>query len=107
MKKKAERIIPQRKFKGLVGFDDLSPSGLLSFKELTGKNPGWISAAWLNEALFLSDGQKNLFQIKQCLSKEGLRINVKELISYFTFLREVGKIEWLRKGRLIRINDSI
>ena len=93
--KEARRIIPQRKFKGLIGFDDLSSGEIAGFKQLSGENPWWISPNWLNETLFLCDGKRTLFQIAQILSSERItKIDLKELISYFLFLKKKGKVQW-------------
>lgn len=99
LNREAEEIIPERMFKGLVGFDDLSQLEFFHFKEMIEENPFWISPTWLNEVLFLSDSKRNLLQIKKILSGEGLKVDLKKLIAYCTFLKEKGKIKWLKQTK--------
>lgn len=92
LRREAEGLVPARHYRGFIAFDDLSPDQLADYRESFGAYPWWISATWLNEAMFLVDGTRSVYDIYRILGAEGLQLDVRAFLDYLRLAEATGKV---------------
>ena len=85
---KGRKIVPLRLFKGVVSFEFLNEKEKERLEKLCGVKAGWGAPDWVQIALFLSNGRRNLVEIYEILLKEGINVKFEALVNLMELLRE-------------------
>jgi aminoglycoside 3-N-acetyltransferase len=121
---KGRKIVPLRIFKGAVGFEFLNEEEKERLEELCGIKAGWGAPDWVQFALFLSNGRRNLLEIYEMLLKEGINVKLEALVNLMEFLKEKGLVRFrpyltkedfkrafaelgLPKGAIVMVHSSL
>ncbi|MBC7330307.1 DUF4910 domain-containing protein [bacterium] len=121
---KGRRIVPLRMFKGAVSFEFLDEEEKDRLEELCGFKAGWGAPEWVQIALFLSNGRRNLGEIYEILLKEGACVKFEVLVNLMKLLSEKGLMRFrpyltkedfkrafaelgLPKGAIVMVHSSL
>jgi aminoglycoside 3-N-acetyltransferase len=121
---KGRKIVPLRLFKGVVSFEFLNEKEKERLEKLCGVKAGWGAPDWVQIALFLSNGRRNLVEIYEILLKEGINVKFEALVNLMELLREKGLVRFrpyltkedfkrafaelgLPKGAIVMVHSSL
>jgi aminoglycoside 3-N-acetyltransferase len=120
----ASNLAPAKTFAGFAGWEDLTGRERLRLTKETGIVPGWGPPGWMQLALDLSTGKRNLLEIHQAVVKHVPDTGLGRLVRTFRFLARHGRIRFravltrrdfqrafhklgIRKGDLVMAHTSL
>lgn len=90
----AERLVPLKTYRGFFADESLAEADRLRLEAAAGGRFWWSCPAWLDWALWWSNGKQTLADIAELLRHEGRAVPMERLVGTFRILAELGFVRF-------------